>query len=94
MLPCNEHNSKYRAFDPRGLCRMETNHELCVFCQEGELITRDQAVAFRQWTRKGYVFCRVVVPMGMCQACGRESFTTAAEEIVRAAVRREYDKLP
>jgi hypothetical protein len=69
-------------------------NEICAFCKRGLLIERDREIAFRQQTRKGYVFCRVVVPIGICETCGCESFTGTAERIVEEAVRHEYEKLP
>ena len=72
----------------------EDDKEVCAFCKRGRLIEQDREIAFRQRTRKGYVFCRVVVPVGICRECGCESFTNAAEGVVEAAVRREYEKLP
>jgi len=68
--------------------------EGCAFCGRGGVTRQDREFAFRQWTRRGYVFCRVVVPIGVCGQCGCESFTNEAESIVEAAVRREFDKLP
>jgi hypothetical protein len=37
-------------------------------CKRGNLIKEDRAIAFSQWTDKGYVVCRVTVPMA--SACG------------------------
>lgn len=68
--------------------------EGCVFCRRGGLIEEEREFAFRQWTRKGYVFCHVVVPISICEQCGCESLTNEAEGIVEAAVRREFEKLP
>jgi hypothetical protein len=70
------------------------NTEICAFCKRGRLIEQDREFAFRQRTDKGYVSCRVVVPIGICEDCGSETFTNAAERIVEEAVRREYEKLP
>jgi len=31
----------------------------CDFCKKGRVITRKRQLAFRQWTDRGYVHCRV-----------------------------------
>ena len=64
--------------------------ETCPFCKRGNLIKEDRAIAFSQWTDKGYVVCRVTVPIGVCMRCGSKSFTDSAESIVEDAVHREY----
>jgi hypothetical protein len=70
------------------------NEEVCAFCKRGRVIEQTRELAFRQETKKGTVFCKVVVPIGTCEHCGSESVGAAAEAIMEAAVRREYKKLP
>jgi hypothetical protein len=43
-------------------------------------------------TDRGYVHCRVEVPIGVCERCGVEQWSQEAEAIVEEAVQREYDK--
>jgi hypothetical protein len=66
----------------------------CDFCRRGEVIRRNQQLAFRQWTDKGYVFCRAEVPVGICDRCGARHWNADAEAIVEDAVRRAYERLP
>jgi hypothetical protein len=72
----------------------QNEDEVCALCERGKLIRRDRQLAFRQWTDKGYVFCRVTVPIGVCTQCGFRCFVDSAESIVEDAVRREYERLP
>jgi hypothetical protein len=53
-----------------------------------------QELAFRQRTRKGYVSCRVNIPVGICADCGAKNWDGEAEAIIEEAVSREVDKLP
>jgi hypothetical protein len=53
-----------------------------------------QELAFRQWTRKGYVSCRVNIPIAICADCGAKSWDREADAIMDEAVNREVDKLP
>jgi hypothetical protein len=66
--------------------------DTCPFCKRGTLTWQDQELPFRQWTNKGYVFCRVVVPIGICVSCRSKSTSDAAEATIEEAVRREYKK--
>ena len=70
------------------------NGELCYFCERGHFRERTQEIAFRQWTNKGYVFCRVSVTLGVCDNCGSRNWNEEIETLMNAAVRRQYDKLP
>ncbi len=72
----------------------QSEGDLCAFCKQGHVITRDEEVAFHQRTDKGYVFCRVSIRMGVCDHCGSRSADDSADAIMDEAVRREYDKLP
>ena len=53
-----------------------------------------EEIAFRQWSDKGYIQCRVEVMMGTCQNCGAKSFSEESDAVFDAAFKREYDKLP
>jgi hypothetical protein len=68
--------------------------DFCDFCGQGKVFTRDEELAFHQWTSRGYVFCKVRIPMGTCDRCGAKNWDEAAEAIIEQAVRQEYDKLP
>jgi hypothetical protein len=68
--------------------------DLCDLCEQGKVIKRDEELAFHQWTSRGYVFCRVKIPMGTCERCGAKSWDEAAEAMIEQAVSREFDKLP
>lgn len=56
------------------------------------MIAQNRELAFRQWTDRGYVHCRVSIPMDVCTKCGFRSWDDTAESVVEDAVRREYDK--
>ncbi len=66
----------------------------CLLCQTGHVVKRIEELAFRQWTDKGYVHCRVTIPIGTCDTCGARTWDQAGENVIEEAVRREYDKLP
>jgi hypothetical protein len=66
----------------------------CDFCRNGKVARQQQQVAFRQWTDKGYVFCRAEIPIGICDRCGSRHWNADAEEIIEESVRSEYEKLP
>jgi hypothetical protein len=68
--------------------------QCCDFCRRGTVVEHAQQVAFRQSTDKGYVFCCVDIPIGVCDHCQAQHWTADAEAIVAEAVRREYEKLP
>ena len=65
----------------------------CDFCKSGHVITSTQEIAFRQWTDKGYVFCRTTIPIGVCDRCGSRHWNEDAEAIIQDVVRQEYRKL-
>jgi hypothetical protein len=67
--------------------------ELCEFCQQGSLKTRDEEMSFHQWTDRGYVSCRVTIPMKICGNCGMKTWDEAAEAVIEQAVSQAYDKL-
>jgi hypothetical protein len=68
--------------------------ERCVFCRVGSLIRSDREIAFKQWTDKGYLFCRVTIPMEICDHCGSKTWHDDAEAIIDETVREEYKKMP
>ena len=68
--------------------------EFCVVCKRGPVIKRNQEIAFRQRTDKGYVSCRVTIQLGVCTHCAGMSSDASAAAVMDEAVRREYDKLP
>ena len=68
---------------------------ICFICNRGNVVTRIEALTFRQSSDKGYVLCRVMIPIGVCDNCGARSWDEAAEKIMDDhALQREYDKLP
>jgi len=67
--------------------------ERCDFCKRDRVTRRNQPISFRQWTDKGYVFCRAEIPIGVCDHCGAKHWNQVAEAIIEEVVRREYDKL-
>ena len=70
------------------------NSELCYFCKKGRFADQTDELAFQQWTDKGYVSCRVTVPVGVCDACGAKNWNEQTEAMIEEAVRQAYDKLP
>jgi len=67
--------------------------EKCQACNEGQLSDQIKDLAFYQYTDRGYVFCRVVVPVKICERCGAQCWDERADAIMDDAVRREYEKL-
>ncbi len=67
---------------------------VCGLCGTGRVTMKMEEIAFRQWSDKGYVQCRVEVMMGTCGSCGAKSFSAEADAVFDAAFKREYDKLP
>ena len=65
----------------------------CDFCKSGQVIRRNEQIAFRQLINGRYVFCRVTIPLGVCDPCGSKHWTQDAEAIVDDTVRREYERL-
>ncbi len=66
----------------------------CGFCKYGQVVKRMKEMAFRQWSDKGYVHCRAMIPIGVCDNCGAQSLDASAEKIFDEVFQREYDKLP
>ena len=63
-------------------------------CQKGHVIKRMEEMAFRQWSDKGYIPCRVTILVGTCDNCRVKSLDPGSDKILDEAFRREYDKLP
>src|SRR5262245_40743024 len=84
---------------PSGVSRsvgtMSDAHEVqrCDFCKRGHVTGCNEGISFRQYTDKSYVFCRVEIPIGVCDCCGAKHWNQDAEAIINEVVRREYDKL-
>ena len=67
--------------------------EVCAFCKRGSVVTRAEELAFHQSTSRGYIRCKVTIPMSVCERCGAKSWDEAAEALIEEAARREQDKL-
>ena len=67
--------------------------DICDICRQGRIASSSQELAFHQWTDRGYVFCRVSIPVATCDRCGARSWDEAAEGLIEDAVRIEYGKL-
>jgi hypothetical protein len=74
------------------MMRSRRDVQRCVLCKVGNLIRSDQEIAFKQLTNKGYVFCRLTIPMDVCEYCGWKTSDADAEAIIAEAVRQEYDR--
>ncbi|MEJ0076687.1 MAG: hypothetical protein WDO17_14785 [Alphaproteobacteria bacterium] len=66
---------------------------VCDFCRQKQVTWRTEDMAFRQWSDKGYVHCRVALAVGTCQNCGAKSLEPGSDQILDAAFQREYRKL-
>ena len=58
------------------------------------MVRSDKEIAFKQQTDKGYIFCRVTIPMDICDHCGLKTWDEGAEAIINEAVRKKYERLP
>jgi hypothetical protein len=67
---------------------------ICEICKQGRVTKHMEEVAFRQWSDKGYVHCRVTILVGTCDNCGFKSLDPGSNKLMDEAVQREYDKLP
>ena len=67
---------------------------VCDFCNKKQVAWRLEEMAFRQSSDKGYVHCRVALPVGTCQSCGSKSLEPGSDEILDAAFQEAYRKLP
>jgi hypothetical protein len=66
---------------------------ICEICQKGHVTKRVEEMAFRQWSEKGYIHCRVAILMGTCDHCRVKSLDPGADKILDEAFQREYGKL-
>jgi hypothetical protein len=66
---------------------------VCDFCKKGHISQRTREVAFRQWSDKGYVHCRVTLMMGVCDHCQASMPASGADKIFDEAFQREYNRL-
>src|ERR1043166_8521824 len=64
----------------------------CAFCGQGTAIRRDEELQFYQLTNRGYVFCKVKIPMDVCSQCHAKNWDEEGEVIIEQAVRAEYDR--
>lgn len=67
------------------------NPRMCMICNRG-MKTATQDFEFRQWTNKGYVPCRVVVSMAVCDNCGLKFLDEQAESLIEGAAQRAIDE--
>ena len=72
----------------------EDEPTICAICEQGRVTKRMKEIAFRQWTDKGYIHCRVTILVGSCDNCGVKSLDPGSNRIMDEAFQREYDKLP
>jgi hypothetical protein len=66
---------------------------ICEYCKKGRLTKRMEEMAFRQWSDKGYIHCRVMILVGICDHCHANSLDPEADRLFDEAFQREYDKL-
>lgn len=64
---------------------------VCDLCRKGHLTMKMEEIAFRQWSDKGYIRCRVTVLVGTCNSCGAKTLPLGADEIFDAAFRQKYE---
>jgi hypothetical protein len=69
------------------------NGGTCYFCKKGRFVEQTEEIAFKQWTDKGYVYCKVQLRVGVCEHCDSRDCNARTEEIINGVVRRERDKL-
>lgn len=72
----------------------ECEPTICEFCKQGRATKRLEEMAFRQWSDRGYVHCRIMILVGTCDNCGRKSLDPGSDKIMDEAFQREYDRLP
>jgi hypothetical protein len=71
----------------------ELTLDKCELCERGVKTSREEDLAFQQWTDRGYVSCRVTIPISTCDCCDAKSWDDAAESVIEDAVREAYDQL-
>jgi len=67
---------------------------VCGLCNKGRLVGSLKGLELRQWSKKGYIYFHVVLPVRVCDSCGAKSLGPGAELIMDEAFQIEYDKLP
>jgi hypothetical protein len=67
---------------------------ICEYCKKGRVVKRMEEIAFRQWSDKGYVHCRIMILGGTCDNCHAKSLDEEAEKIFDETFQREYHRLP
>jgi hypothetical protein len=95
-----ERQSQTERLTPRGAHhgtgdRAMTSKEptICLICGKGQVIKRNGEIAFRQWSDKGYIHCRVTIPIAICKRCdARFSPDPAIDKILDDAFQCEYEK--
>jgi hypothetical protein len=81
-------------FSAGGLMAEGNDPIICDICRKGHLTLKMEEIAFRQWSDKGYIRCRVTMSVGTCDTCGAKSLPLDSDEIFDAAFQQEYKKLP
>ena len=66
---------------------------VCDFCRQKRVTWTIEEMTFRQPSDKGYVNCRVKLPIGTCQGCGKKSLKPGSDQILDAVFQEEYRKL-
>ena len=65
--------------------------DICELCRRGRKIRRNEELAFNQWTDRGYVSCRVTIPISTCDHCGAKSWDEAAEAMLEGWRRGAFE---
>jgi hypothetical protein len=66
---------------------------ICEICKQGRVTKRMEEMAFRQWSDKGYIHCRVTILIGTCDNCRVKSLDPGSNKILDEAFQRAYDTL-
>ena len=72
---------------------VEDEPVICEICKQGRVTKRMEEMAFRQWSDKGYIHCRVTILIGTCNNCHAKYLEPGADKVLDEAFQREYDKL-
>jgi hypothetical protein len=68
-------------------------HSDCDLCKKGPIVWRTEEINFQQWSDKGYVHSRVILPVGTCTNCQAKTLATDSDLAFDAAFQREYNKM-
>jgi hypothetical protein len=68
-------------------------HSDCDLCKKGPIVWCTEEITFRQWSDKGYLLCRVTLPVGTCAHCQAKTLDVDSDLAFDAAFQREYDKM-